>query len=97
MQADQPPMNQRVASYDGATLWNCNRKLAGLLEADATELFRVIDTNGDNHVSREEFIEGITNAPNIDLFEAEANRLFDTMDSERRGFIDLTQFIDVLS
>lgn len=85
----------RIGSYDCGTLWNGH--LASMLEADTAELFRAIDINGDNRVSKEEFIHGLTQAPNVDLFDTEAARLFDSMDTDGAGFVDNEQFLEVRS
>lgn len=83
----------REASYDLGSLWN--GRLIRSIEPDTTKLFNEIDKNGDGRVTREEFVSGLSNAPNVDLFEAEAGRLFDTIDSEGSGFVDCPQFLDV--
>ena len=46
-------------------------------------------------MSREEFVQGFTGAPNVDLFEVEAGRLFDSIDTEAAGFVDRSQFLEV--
>lgn len=87
---------RREVSYEAGTLWN-GKVASSALAAEATELFRAIDINGDNRVTREEFIAGITNAPNVDLFDAEAGRLFDSVDTDGAGFVDNAQFVEVRS
>lgn len=81
-------------SYD-CSYWNS--RIESTLEQDACDLFAVIDTDADNRVSREEFVWGLTSAPNVDLFEIEAGRLFDSIDTEEAGFVDRSQFIMVKS
>jgi Ca2+-binding EF-hand superfamily protein len=83
----------RDLAYD-CSYWNSPKD--GELERDACELFKFIDLNGDNRASREEFVTGLTQAPNVDLFEMEAGRLFDGIDTDGAGFIDREQFTNVI-
>lgn len=87
---------KREISYEAGTLWNSTLANAtNTLALEAAELFRAIDVNSDNRVTRDEFVAGITNAPNVDLFDAEAGRLFDCIDTDGAGFVDNAQFTEV--
>ena len=95
MQQQRPPVQREMSnvSYDSGTLWN--GKVTSVLGSEASALFRAVDINGDNRVTRDEFVTGITHAPNVDLFDVEAGRLFDSIDIEGVGFVDNDQFIEV--
>jgi hypothetical protein len=89
------PELRRAVSYDSSTLWNGRPvSCSGGCELAARELFRAIDGDGDDRVTREEFVRGLTGAPNVDLFAPEAGRLFDSMDKEGAGFVDSVQFCE---
>lgn len=61
------------------------------------ELFKVIDTNGDGKLSREEMIEGFKNAADIENIEEYIDKITREADTNHDGFIDLNEFLRQVS
>ncbi len=87
-------LSHREESTEG--LWNSQLCKTSSYYEVAKLLFETIDVNGDGLVSKQEFIDGICNAPKVDLTEVEASRLYDTLDHHHNGEgLKLETFVEV--
>jgi hypothetical protein len=64
-----------------------------LKTSELYELFRAIDTNEDNIISRNEFVSGLVNIPYIDVSETEASRWFDNLDTNGTNSVTYQDFL----
>lgn len=59
--------------------------------------FQAIDINSDNQISREEFVNYLRNrntGDDLDFAESLANKMFNAIDRDGNGYIDMQEMID---
>ena len=86
------PVEQFAAKISQAILGNTPEKNRGGLQNSHNALFDVIDTNGDGHISVEEFKVYLkVVAP--DVTEDQAKHAFDVIDANKNGEISREEFL----
>lgn len=57
------------------------------------KIFKLIDTNGDGNLSKEEILAGYEEHFGIPISEAEVDKMFKEIDIDGNGSIDYTEFV----
>jgi len=57
------------------------------------KIFKAIDKNGDGKLSKEEILEGYDQLFGTNLGIVDIEKMFDSVDIDKSGFIDYSEFI----
>jgi Ca2+-binding EF-hand superfamily protein len=57
-----------------------------------SNLFVLMDVNGDGKLTKQEFTNGILGIEHWDITEIEVSRMFDSIDIEEKGYITRSEF-----
>lgn len=78
---------------DSISTFISSQVITSQVTKDIRELFKVLDTNGDGKLSKEEMIEGFTKAADIENVEEYIDKVMNEVDTDGNGFIDYNEFL----
>eukprot|EP00798_Chlamydomonas_sp_ICE-L_P015642 gene15642-21751_t len=67
------------------------------VDGEFAKVFTALDLDGDGVLSRDEFVNGITQFGSRPVPEDDANEMFEDADPSGAGFIDMEQFLDLVN